>query len=715
MKFKYIIALLGLFLLVHCSPKVTPKMEDKGMEAVKEVMDTANAWRSQAPAAGPARKIDMGEFNVITMDNGLKVIVVENHKLPRVSYSLSLMNNQISEKDKAGMVSFMGQMLEAGTTNRDKAQLDKDKDFIGANVSAFGSGMFGSSLTKHQDKLLDIMSDMLFNPAFPKAEFDKVLKQNLSGIESSKTDPNSMAGNVAAVVNFGTDHPYGEIETAETYNNITLEDCKKYYNTYFKPNNAYMTIVGDITVDQAKSQVQKYFGKWKQADVMNAVHKKPTRPNGTQVSLAHKDGAVQSVIRITYPIDYKVGDPDAAAVTVMNSVLGGGVFSGRLMQNLREDKAYTYGARSSISRNKLIGSFNASASVRTEVTDSSIVEFLYEMNRIATEPVDMDDLQLSKNSLAGGFARSLESPQTLARFARNIEEYNLPKDYYETYLERLEAVTVADVQRVAAKFITPANANIVVVGNKDEIAEKLVRFDSDGELDYYDAFGKKMEQNTAPLPDDITGAVVINDYLKAIGGEAKLKAVKSIEYHYTTEMMGQSINIDMYQMAPNKFAMKVGNAQMTFQESKFDGTKAMSAAMGQSETVTEGPVFDAAKDQAVMFSQLNYAMGYDLEVKEIENVDGEPCYKVAVTKGDKKMTEYYSVKTNLLRRSVQTQEGAPGQVMTIITDMSDYKEVGGIMLPHTITTAGMGPAPMSMKAASIKVNETMDSTMFDIK
>jgi len=715
MKFKYIIALLGLFILVNCSPKVTPKMEDKGKEAVNEVKDAANAWRSQAPSAGPARKIDMGEFNVITMDNGLKVIVVENHKLPRVSYSLSLKNNQISEKDKAGLVSFMGQMLEGGTTNRDKAQLDKDKDFIGANVSAFGSGMFGSSLTKHQDKLLDIMSDMLFNPAWPKAEFDKILKQNLSGIESSKTDPNSMAGNVAAVVNFGTDHPYGEIETAETYNNITLQDCKKYFNTYFKPNNAYMTIVGDITPAQAKSQVEKFFGKWKSGDVLNPVHKKPTRPDGTHVSLAHKDGAVQSVIRVTYPLDYSVGDPDAEAVTVMNSVLGGGVFSGRLMQNLREDKAYTYGARSSISRNKLIGSFNASASVRTEVTDSSIVEFLYEMNRIATEPVDADDLQLSKNSLAGGFARSLESPQTLARFARNIEEYNLPKDYYETYLERLDAVTVADVQRVAAKFITPNNANIVVVGNKDEIAEKLLRFDADGELDYYDAFGKKMEQNATPLPDDITGAVVVNDYIKAIGGEAKLKAVKSIEYHFTFEMMGQAFNIDRYHMAPNKFAMKVGNAQMTLQESKFDGTKAMTSQMGQTETVTEGPAFDAAADQAVMFSQLNYGKDHKLEVKSIENIDGESCYKVSVTKGDDTSTEYYSVKTNLLKRSVQTQEGAPGQVMTMTTDMSDYREVSGIMIPHLITTAGATPAPMTMKAASIKVNEAMDKTMFDIK
>jgi predicted Zn-dependent peptidase len=723
MKFKYILALLGLILLAHCTPKVSSTvadadkaMKEKEMAAkeMKDEMAEKLAWRSKVPEAGPARKINMGEFNVFTTDNGIDVIVVENHKLPRVSYSLSLKNNQINEKDKAGMVSFMGQMLQGGTKNRDKAQLDKDKDFIGANVSAFGSGMFGSSLTKHQDKLLDILTDMLYNPAWPKEEFDKILKQNLSGIETSKTDPNSMAGNVAAVVNYGTNHPFGEVETAETYNNITLQDCKKHFNTFFKPNNAYLTIVGDITPAEAKEKVNKYFGKWKKGTVPTIEHAKPTRPDGAQVALAHKDGAVQSVIRITYPLDYQIGDPDAAGVTVMNSILGGGIFSGRLMQNLREDKAYTYGARSNISANKMIGSFNASASVRTEVTDSSIVEFIYEMNRMATEPVSQDDLQLTKNSLAGGFARSLESPQTLARFARNIKEYNLPEDYFETYLERLDAVTIADVQRLAKKFITADKANIVVVGNKDEIAEKLLRFDADGEIDYYDYAGKKMEAPSIPLPDGITGEIVVNDYLKAIGGMDKLKAVKSIETHMKTQMMGQDISIDVFQMAPNKLFSKVSTPQMVFQEMKFDGTTASTSQMGQTQKATEGPIFDQAKSQSVMFAQLDYS-DKKLEVKGIENAMGEPCYKVAVMDGDKTTTEFYSVKTNLLLKSVSNAEMAPGQVVTLTNEYSDYRDVNGVMLPHKLVSIGASPAPMVMEASSIKVNGTIDESMFMIK
>ncbi len=711
MKLNYIIILLAGFFLIQCSPKVADKMEEK---VVEEVTTNTEAWRSSSPAAGPARKINLGTFNTFDMDNGLKVIVVENHKLPRVSYSLSLMNKQINEKDKAGMVSFLGQMLNSGTTNRTKAELDKAKDFIGANVNASGFGVFATSLTKHQDKLLDLMTDILYNPSFPKDEFDKILKQNLSGIESSKSDPNAMAGNVAAVVNYGASHPYGEVETAETYNSISIKDCKEYYNTFFKPNNAYLTIVGDITIDEAKANAQKYFGDWKKGDVPNVTHDMPARPDEAKVALVNKDGAVQSVVRITYPLDYKIGSDDMMAASCMNSILGGGIFMGRLMQNLREDKAFTYGARSSITPNKLVGNFNASASVRTEVTDSSIVEFLYEMNRMASEPVSEDDLQLAKNSLAGSFARSLESPQTLARFARNIAEYNLPEDYYSTYLERLQAVTVADVQNAARKYVTADRANIVVVGNKDEIADKIKVFDSDGELDYYDAFGNKLEQMDTPLPMDITGEIVINDYLKAVGGAGKLQAVKTLESHFTTEMMGQAINIDMYQMAPNMMAMTVGNGQMVFQEMKFDGTTAMTGGMGQSQTATEGPVFETTKEQAVMFPQLSYKAD-ELELKGIDNVEGESCYKVIVTRDGKSETQYYSVKTGLLMRSVKSEEAAPGQVVTMTTDMSDYKEVGGIMIPHKMVTAGAMPTPMVMEAKSIKVNEAIDKAMFEIK
>jgi len=715
MKIQHLLIVLAALFLVHCSPKSSMAvMSDDKME-----MDTKEdlSWRSSAPDAGPARKIQMGDFNVMTLDNGLTVIVVENHKLPRVSYSLSLKNDPIREHDKVGLVSMAGDLFGRGTSNRTKSEIDASIDFLGASFNTSGSGIFGSSLTKHQDAMLDVMADVLYNATFPKEEFDKILKQYLSGIEASKTDPNSMAANVASVVNYGSNHPYGEVGTAETHNNISVDDCRNYIKKYFKANNAYLTIVGDITMDEAKAKAQKYFGKWKSGEVREASYEMPSRPDQARVCVANKDGAVQSVIRITYPVENKPGNPDITAASVMNSILGGGIFSGRLMQNLREDKAFTYGARSNLSSDPLVGTFNAFASVRTEVTDSSIVEFLYEMERIATEPVSDYDLMLSKNSLAGSFARSLESPQTLATFARNIERYNLPTDYYETYLERLEDVSVADVQRVASKYITPSKANIVVVGNKDAIVEKILPFDGDGEIEFFDAFGKKLEDVSDALPEGLTAETVVSDYLNALGGMDKLKEVKTMEAHFQMDMMGQKINIDQYYGMDGKFYAKVGNEQMTLQEMRFDGTTAQSGGMQGSQTATEGPLYDEVKSQSNKFEQMNYlSEEYTIELKGVDNVDGEPCYKVSVTDPSGQMvTEYYSVKSSLLVRQVAVSEGPGGQQMTITTDFMDYKRVDGINMPHKMKTTGAMPMPVEMNALSYKVNPEIDETLFDIE
>ena len=707
---KYIFYISSIFLLVHCTPKVAEQVSTSPMG--KDPL----AWRAEAPGPGPARAINMGESDVFTLDNGLTVIVVENHKIPRVSYGISLVHEQPLEGEEVGYLSFAGQMLKRGTTNRTKSQLDQEIDFLGASLNTSSFGVNGSSLTKHQDKLLELMTDVLYNPSFPEEEFEKIRTQTLSGIQANKTDPNAIAGNVAAVVNYGTNHPYGEIPTEKTTNAITLESCIEYYNTYFKPNNAYLTIVGDISPIVAKAKARKYFGSWKSGDVPENSYPLPSKPNGARVCVANKDGAVQSVINITYPVDLKPGTDNVLPVSVMNSILGGGIFSGRLMQNLREDKAFTYGARSSVRTDRLVGTFNASASVRNEVTDSSVHEFLYEMNRIASEPVSADDLDLTKNSMAGSFARSLESPGTIARFARNIVRYNLPDDYYETYLQRLEAISIADVQRAARQYITPDRANIVVVGSKDEISEPLKRFDADGEIEYFDAFGNKLEIKESALPSDLNGMQIVKDYLNAIGGQDKLSAVKSMELHYGMNIMGQAVNVDIYKMAPNKFAMKVGNESMVMQETKFDGTTAYAGGMGGSQKATEGPVFEEAKSNAVMFSQAEYLKDdYSLDLKGIEDVDGKSCYKLVVTDPNgERSTEYYDSKTSLLLREVMVREAGPGNTVTITQDFQDYKEVNGISIPHKIVTSGAMPVPMEMNATSVKINSPLDTSMFNI-
>ena len=205
--------------------------------------------RSKAPKAGPAPKIQIGSYQLFTLENGLKVIVVENHKLPTVSYSLQLEIDPIKEGEKAGSVSAAGELMTAGTTTRSKDEISNAVDFIGAQLSSGSEGIYASSLTKHSETILELMSDVLLHPSYPEAEIEKSRKKILSGLVSEKTDPNSISSKIGNLVKYGKNHPYGEMMTEETVNNYKREDLVNYYNTYFKPNVSYLIIVGDITVD----------------------------------------------------------------------------------------------------------------------------------------------------------------------------------------------------------------------------------------------------------------------------------------------------------------------------------------------------------------------------------------------------------------------------------------------------------------------------------
>ncbi len=689
----------------------------KPMEQVSSTSNSVDkSWRKMAPSPGAARDIQLGTYTSFDLANGLKVIVVENHKLPRVSYQLSLNNEALVEGEKAGYTSFAGDLLSKGTSTRTKNQIDETIDYIGASMNTSASGIFASSLKKHTEKLLDVMTDVLYNPTFPKEEFEKIRKRTASNLASAKTNPEAIAGNIRNVVNFGANHPYGEVQTEETIKKITIEDCKSFYNTYFKPNNAYLVIVGDITPAEAKMQAEKYFNKWQKGEVPAFSYSTPEIPKGRQVRFGNKDGAVQSVINISYPVDMKPGSSDVIKASIMNSILGGGIFSGRLMQNLREKKAYTYGARSNISTDKLMGNFNAFASVRNEVTDSAVTEFIYEMSRIVGEPVTENDLALAKSSMAGNFGRSLESPQTIANFALNTFRFNLSKDYYNNYLKNLDAVTVSDIQEMSRKYIHPANCNIVVVGNKDNVADKLKKFDSDGVIDFYDPFGKKLEDKKMEVSAGVTSSGIIEDYIEAIGGKDKINAVKSVHTSMKTNLMGQEATFESFQSAPDKFAMKINMAGMVMQEQKFDGKKALQAQMGNKKVITEGKELTEMKKQAVVFEQIHYSKGgFKLELKGIENVEGANCYKIVVTDSDgESVTEFYDVKSNLLVRTLKTQEGR-GQQITITTDFKDYRDVSGIMMPYKSIVSGAMPMPLELEATLIEINKPISDDVFKIE
>lgn len=707
MKYIQLFTILVLAAVTACAPKVAQET------TTTTTTQGSKDFRAMAPTPGPARPVEIGKSNQFTLANGLKVIVVENHKLPQISYQLTIDRDDILEKEKAGLSSLAGELLGTGTQSMTKAEIDEAVDYIGADLSTNAVGGYASSLTKHTDKVLTLFSQVILTPSFPEGEFDKLKTQTLSGLQTQKDDPNAISENVSSALIYGKDHPYGEIVNESTVSSLTLEDCKQYYNTYFKPGNAYLVIVGDITPDQAKAKAEKYFGKWAAGNTPAYTYTTPKSVDKPTVAFVDKSGAVQSVINVTYPVNLRPGEPDVIPARVMNTILGSG-FSGRLFKNLREDKAYTYGAYSSLDSDELVGSFSAGASVRNGVTDSALTQIIYELEKMRNEPVTKDELNLAKSFIAGSFARSLESPQTVAGFALNIDMYKLPADYYQTYLQKLEAVSIEDISRVAKKYITPANARIVIVGNKDEVMNKLVPFDkNDGTIDLYDIYANPRKDESA-TPADITADQLVEKYITALGGRDKLAGVTSIDQSYNMDMMGTPINARVVQQS-GKYYMEMSAQGMTVMKQIFDGEKGVAEQMG-SKMPVEGAELESFKNQAIMFPELKYnTADYKIEVKGSEDVAGKSCYKLLVTKpnGDKS-TEFYDKASFLKVKEIQTTV-VEGQTSTSTIEYADYKPVEGVMVPHTVTlTQDAMPMPMSMKANTIKINGEVDPGLFKI-
>lgn len=664
-------------------------------------------FRKKAPAALPAPKIQLGNYVQNVLPNGLKLIVVENHKLPKVSFQIFIDAPINLEGENAGVGEMAGSLLSTGTKTKTKAQLDEAIDFIGASVSSSATGLFGSGLTKHQDKVLALMSDMLFNPVFPEAEFDKLKKQTLSDLASSKDDPEAIAENVASVVRYGKNHPYGELSTEATVNKITLDACKKYYQLYFKPNISYLIVVGDITPAQALTKATQYFGKWQKGAVAKTTFAAPTAPKQTQVDFVNRDGSVQSVINITYPVQLKLSQPDYLAVVAMNHLLGAD-FSSRLNQKLREDKAYTYGAGSGISPDLEVGSFTASGSFRNAVTDSALVEFMKEFKRMREILPSAEEVARTKAVLAGAFARRLERPQTIASYALNISRYGLPKDYYNTYLERLSKITAEQIQAAAQKYLLPENAHIVVVGSQDDVAEKLKAF---GSMNYYDADGNPVKAPAAPAVGGITAEQVIDKYIQAIGGKDKLASIKDETLVMEATVQGMTLEMASMKKDPNKVKVVVTAMGNEMQSQVFDGSKGKVSAQGQSMAMGEKDAKKAA-NEALIFPELHYAKtGHKLSYKGTETINGSEAHKLVIEDADgNKETTYFDAKTGFMLKNIEiTEQGNQ------TTEFFDYQEQNGIFIPRKVTIAGVLPFPLEFKVKSIEWNKGIDDAKFKVE
>ena len=651
--------------------------------------------RSKAPTPGPARIPEIGSYESFELKNGLKVFVVEDHKLPRINISLILDRDPILEGAKAGYVSIAGDLIGAGTVNRTKSDLDEEVDFMGANFGTGSNSIRVGGLSKYTDQLIDILSDVLLHPSFPEEEFDKLKSQMISGLKANADDPNAISRNLRGAAMYGLDHPYGEVMTEATLEAITIDDCKTYYKTYFRPNIAYMVVIGDITVADANKKLNKALKKWKSAQVPTQDYAKTHRAVATRMVLVDRPSAVQSVVWLGNVIDLPQGHPDIEPLRLANEILGGRGASGRLFLNLREDKGYTYGANSNFGVDELNSTFGASAKMRNEVTDSAITEFLYEINRMKNESVTEEDLVATKASLSGSFGRSLESPASAANFALNIARYNLPSDYYNNYLSRLEAVTAEDVMRVANTYMN-GPLTIIVVGKAQDIAGKLSAF---GEVEYFDAKGNATETPTFLfIPEGITKETVLNNYFEAIGGAEAFQNITSLEQEMSLEAPGMpgAVSMKTVKNIPDYYLSEQSMQGMTLNKVEYkDGAATRSGMRGNAELEGE-ELATTSKEAKYVISQLEW-----LENPGAINFDGQTLVNnkevYQITEGEE--TYYFEVATGLLYMSVETAEGPEGDI-TVTTVFKEWQEVNGLTFVKTIEQSA-GP-----QSFTVTINNT---------
>lgn len=669
---------------------------------------TMQAQDRPQPKPGPAPSINIKKPESFTLKNGLKVLIVENNKLPRVSYTLTMDNPPYAEGAKKGVSDILSAMIGNGTENIAKDKFNEEIDFLGANINFWASGASANGLSRYSSRLLELMSDGALNPIFVQEEFDKEKAKLIEGLKSDEKSATAIASRVESLLTYGKDHYNGEFTSEETLKNVTLDDVKLNYNTYFVPGNAYLVIVGDVDYKKTKKEVEKLFGKWKKATAPQLTYSNPIDVQYSQINFIDVPNAVQSEIAVVNLSKLKMTDKDYFAAILANQILGGGG-EGRLFLNLREAHGWTYGSYSSLGSGKYINKFRSGAAVRNAVTDSAVVEIFNELKKIRKDLVSDEELRNAKAKYVGNFVMQIEKPTTVARYALNKETQSLPDDFYENYIKNINAVTAEDIRNAANKYFLADNSRVVIVGKASEVLPSLEVMSKKEKMPifYFDKFGNKTEKPVVKkeIPAGVTAQSVIKKHIDAIGGEKALNDVKSIVSISSGTIQGQALGVTVKSTSSNKMAMEMSAMGMTIMKQVVNEKGAYMVQQGQRKDIT-GDELKEMQEAAGTFKELNLLKNKELVLSGIETINGEDAY--AIQNG--KTTYFYNTKSGLKVAEARELELA-GQKTTQTTYFQDYKDVKGIKFPYkTILNVGM---EIELTTSEVKINEGVTDKDFE--
>jgi len=433
--------------------------------------------RSKPPELGPPPRVALPPILTRELPNGLKLLIVEHHELPLADFVLLVGSGSTTDPaSKTGVANLTATMLREGTTTRKSLEIADQIAYLGINLSP-SSSWESSTLSLHTptaqlDSALSLFADVALRPSFPADEFERLRKNRLTDLLRLRDQGPAIANLAFPAIIYGGAHPYGAatLGTEASVKSLSVADLQSYYQTNFKPNNSTLIIVGDVNPAQIEQKINALFGGWQRGNVSQPTYPDPPKAAATTVYLIDKPGAAQSSFRIG-----SVGVPrstkDYFALSVMNTILGGS-FTSRLMQNLRETRGYTYGASSRFDMRRNAGPFLASAEIVAAKTDSALLEFMKELNAIR-QSVPASELSRAKRFLQLQLPGNFETTQDIAFQLVPVALYGLPLDYYNNYVQNIEAITEADVARVAQQYINPGSLAVVIVGDRKSIEPTL--------------------------------------------------------------------------------------------------------------------------------------------------------------------------------------------------------------------------------------------------
>jgi predicted Zn-dependent peptidase len=558
--------------------------------------------KEDPPAPEKMKKLSFPKWKDFKSKNGIEVIVVEHHEQPVATvYFVIKGGSTLDPEGKSSLALYTSTLLNKGTKDKDSDELAEWIESYGGDFNAGSGNDFTyvsiSILSEYIDVAYEFLADVIMNPTFPEDELEQERKRVRTALEFELSDPNAMADRHFNSVVYGH-HPYAVSPTVETVEAVMRDDIVAFHGKNYVANNAVLFVVGDVKEKDVKKAVKNHFGEWKEGTPDVVVFPEPPERTAKNISLYHRPGSVQSNLYLGH-LGLRPDNPDWAKVTVANKILGGGA-TGRLFLNIREDKGWTYGAYTTFTKPVDVGYFRATANVRTEVSDSALVEMIGEFQRIVDEPVSGEELDDAKSYLIGNFPTTIETPNQIANQISQVKLLGLGKKYLEGYRKEIAKVEVPDVQTAATEYLHPDRMALVMVGDATEVLDKVEPIAA---VALYDIEGNEMTReelliqpsdydfDTDLIKDFEASYAVVVQEMNLGDMNVTLKRTEGDKIHSTSEITGmismnETVTVGAGNLEPidYTFAMAAGPNQMKVNVA-VDGGR----ATGKIEGMPEGP------------------------------------------------------------------------------------------------------------------------------